>query len=478
MIVFDESDTTVKSQQRVEDRVQALQNDGENIPPPAYSGPSSNTSALHIAAHANDSLPLLRAGYDYAAKEPTSRRFMKAFAAALLIYAFLALFARGIFMIARYEALWSKINHDEVGWPLEDDGKLLRCVRGREQWLWHGAGAPYSASFELPLSAEQVILTSRGRLSKGRVHIIQDPSWTKPNTAAVNISLLYPFEALWDRMSVCMLDLDGASVVGLYTPNRWPALFPDVFEFNVTIRLPISEDHTPLHIPSLVTNVPNFSQFVDDLAGNVTFGLLNLWGSNGPVAAQSVSAGEMSIMSRNGPIEGTFYASEFLSLVTSDSHIKADVHITAHNSNTALHMKTSNGALDSSVSLASASPGAAGDSFIVSAQTSNAPLTLAFPQSPLDARLTLRARTSNAPAAASLHRAYEGSFKLRTTNGRMAVPFDQNAHDPTGSGRTRQLSLSQSERLVTGSVSWGEADTQTGSVEVESTNGPVTLNLV
>lgn len=51
----------------------------------------------------------------------------------------------------------------------------------------------------------------------------------------------------------------------------------------------------------------------------------------------------MSIMSRNGPIEGTFYASEFLSLVTTDSYIRADVHITAHNNSTALHMKTSNG---------------------------------------------------------------------------------------------------------------------------------------
>lgn len=109
MIIFDESDTPAKSQQRVEDRVQALQNDGENIPPPAYSGPSSNASALHIAAHPTDSLPLHRAGYDHAAKEPASRRFMKAFAAAFLIYACLALFVRGIFMIARYEALWSKV---------------------------------------------------------------------------------------------------------------------------------------------------------------------------------------------------------------------------------------------------------------------------------------------------------------------------------------------------------------------------------
>jgi hypothetical protein len=57
-----------------------------------------------------------------------------------------------------------------------------------------------------------------------------------------------------------------------------------------------------------------------------------------------------------------------------------------------------------------------GGIFRVAGTTSNGPLTIAVPESPVDSALALTARTSNAAAEVTLHDAYQGKFLVKTSN--------------------------------------------------------------
>jgi hypothetical protein len=52
----------------------------------------------------------------------------------------------------------------------------------------------------------------------------------------------------------------------------------------------------------------------------------------------------------------------------------------------------------------------------VAGTTSNGPLTIEVPESPVESELSPTARTSNAAAEVTLHGAYQGSFLVKTSN--------------------------------------------------------------
>ncbi|GBE80870.1 hypothetical protein SCP_0305900 [Sparassis crispa] len=125
------------------------------------------------------------------------------------------------------------------------------------------------------------------------------------------------------------------------------------------------------------------------------------------------------------------------------------------------------------------SPDSTGGAFKVSTQTSNGPVHVHFVDSPVDTYLDFSARTSNAPAGASLHRAYEGSFSLHTTHKAPVLHISEHAEDPSGRARGRNVTSSRWRSGLEGSVAWGNPpyDQPLGSASVQSTNSAVTLEL-
>ncbi|OSX61721.1 hypothetical protein POSPLADRAFT_1047004 [Postia placenta MAD-698-R-SB12] len=460
----------------------------DNMPPPAYPGPSSYQNALPLQS----SQPLLSPqadDFEYEPVEPAGRRFLKAFALAALTYCVLGLFTQGTVAIAQRgnrRGGWIRVNpriqvdRDMYGWPLVSDGKIVQCVAGRSNWDNDYAGVRPSKSFELPLSSDVLYLFSRGRLSQGNVHIVHDADWRNPSSVKVDVSLHHASTEILDRISVCQLERqEGHSGVGIFTPLRWPFWSDSAFRFNVTVHIPMTDAALgPTLVSALETSLPHFYQHVGDLNGDVIFDSLSLRSTNAPIHVEPGESDPVHSPTTNDAIEGNFYTSDGLTLMTTNAPIKADVVLyhDAKGNSTAVTIKTTNDPITANVHLISKAPALTGGNYSVAAQTTNGPLRLSFPESALDAQLDVRARTTNAMADVRMHRAFEGTFELRTTNGHIEVPFDQNATDPSGRGRIRQLSVSQRNKLVTGCVNWGGAASE-GRVEVQSTNGPIAMRL-
>ncbi|KAG6897711.1 hypothetical protein C0992_011921 [Termitomyces sp. T32_za158] len=176
----------------------------------------------------------------------------------------------------------------------------------------------------------------------------------------------------------------------------------------------------------------------------------------------------------NGEIMGSYNASKSLTLQTSNAPIHADVTVANdmdYVSDLALH--TSNGKIDTRVHLESETHGGR---YMVTATTSNAPLAVAFPSSPLGSTLKVLASTSNGHASLSLHPTYEGQFSMTTSNGASSI-IRHDVVDPSGKGRVRQvLTNSFGRNVLSGRVSWSNEEGP-GRVELRSSNAPITIEL-
>jgi hypothetical protein len=122
-----------------------------------------------------------------------------------------------------------------------------------------------------------------------------------------------------------------------------------------------------------------------------------------------------------------------------------------------------------------------GGAFNVTTTTSNGPLAVDFPASPVDSKLTLGAKTSNSPVSLSLNPAYEGSFKLQTSSWFKAeANVDKEVVDPSGKDRKRNVVIENTGRgSLSGSVNWdGDKGHEVeGVVDVSTSNFYVRLNL-
>lgn len=136
--------------------------------------------------------------------------------------------------------------------------------------------------------------------------------------------------------------------------------------------------------------------------------------------------------------------------------------------------------LTSSVSLLSTAQGNSGGVFKVSAKSSNGPVSVSFPQAPLDSVQHIEAQSANGNVALQLHKTFEGEFGLQTSNAVPSVERVTRVQDPAGFGRQREIGYEQDRRgTVTGKATWGEAIASRvmGSVKVKTSNGDVKLVL-
>jgi hypothetical protein len=118
-----------------------------------------------------------------------------------------------------------------------------------------------------------------------------------------------------------------------------------------------------------------------------------------------------------------------------------------------------------------------GGSFDVQTRSSNAPIDVEFDEQPVDSTLNGHFRTSNAPAVARLHAAYEGGFTVSSSILRPNVEW-HDEEDPKGEGRHRSVDFRRSgSRNIHGSVAWSEENKDKGSVILSTSNSPATLKL-
>jgi hypothetical protein len=195
--------------------------------------------------------------------------------------------------------------------------------------------------------------------------------------------------------------------------------------------------------------------------------------TNAPIFG-ALRAGHATLQSTNGRIDGAYNVSGSLVLATTNSPI--DVAVALRQTGAFVRLATSNSPLAAQVDLA-------GTAHAVSARTSNAPLELALTGAPADHVLALDAQTRNGRAVVALPPAFEGRFVAETTSHYRVALHTPDVADPRGEGRRRVLDALRwdaAKSSVKGTVRWGEEDDgrkRRGSVEVETTNGPIELTV-
>ncbi|OBZ69749.1 hypothetical protein A0H81_10118 [Grifola frondosa] len=438
-------------------------------PPPAYPGCQSYQRGSPTVYMEPSGSLLSPAPAALGRAEPAWRRFLKASGVAFLIWFIFVLFIRSILEWTRWDRhgdRWFLIDpvHQDVndlfGWPRKDDGRIERCVKAINMW-----DHP-SISLNLPLSADVLYLFSRGALSQGEVIILQGPPNANPNMIKVEVNVEYATIEAMQSATVCVLERSpGEKGIGLLTPAHW--LPHNELKFLVTVEIPPSRDGSPLRIPAFETNLPSFAHIISDLKDKVVFDSLSLSSSDKPIVSERVDVHRANIKTSNNPIVGTFRASRSLSLITSNAQISANVSLYSdndenNNNSSQLIMKTSNGPITSSINLISTTMDESGGDFEVTAQTHNSYLTIDFPKTPLNSFLKLDAETSNSPATVHLNPAYEGGFKLETSNTAPTVHRDVKIADPSGRDRSRVFAMSQVKRVVKGEVTWSNGEDRDG----------------
>ncbi|KAJ7475868.1 hypothetical protein FB451DRAFT_1397262 [Mycena latifolia] len=359
------------------------------------------------------------------------------------------------------------------------------------------ASFPYSAevSFEFLLPSETLLLLSQGALSAGYLHVTTS-SAVSPGSAQVHVIVNYHDDAVRDAVKVGLIKRnDGESGIGIFTPTNWVGYAnTDRLYFNVKLTLPQSNPY----INNFTTDLHNFAHNIDPLKGVVNIGEIFLKGShreiivksltalkatfstsNGAVVADHLVALNATVRSSNGPISGDFYVSDSLDLRTSNGAIKATVGINAGDSNASstLTMRTSNNVIESIVNLETTS--CAGGNFRIKAETSNGPCATQIASLPVDAVLSLDARTSNSPIYVTLPPTYEGDFALSTSNAMADVRrLTPNEPDPAGQGRRRALEImTGNSSKAAGGVYWSRKNISRGDVTLKSSNGTVTIHI-
>ncbi|PCH35692.1 hypothetical protein WOLCODRAFT_166418 [Wolfiporia cocos MD-104 SS10] len=159
-----------------------------------------------------------------------------------------------------------------------------------------------------------------------------------------------------------------------------------------------------------------------ELKGGIHFTSLSFTSTDSPVEVKSVFAKHAEITTTNGLIEGEFHTTVSLALTTMNGHIKANASLyddMLDGAPVSLVMKSSNGQIQSGIHLRSSS--STRSAFNISARSTHGDLHIDLDESPLDARLDLYARTSNASATVSMSREFEGSYRLQTTNALAAI---------------------------------------------------------
>ncbi|KAF8586656.1 hypothetical protein K439DRAFT_1659597 [Ramaria rubella] len=305
-------------------------------------------------------------------------------------------------------------------WP--SDGRVIKSYEGSELDQKAPSTAsppdtPYhcSLSFSVPVSSDLSFLY-RGNSdynSSLKIELANHPG----NDVRIQVFVGYRGTAARDRSRICLLDRDGGGkTVGFYTPLRDHSSQFDKVTITATVSLPNSgSPKNPLIINALDTNLGCWSHHITDLKNRVLFNSLSLRGFNAPIKADSVSVVSGKIQTENAQISGSYTTSSSLVLSTGNAPISAKIRMENRSDSkpTRLGLETNNASITTPISLVSTEkhPSA----FSVSANTSNGPLNVSFPEATKEShRLEFTGETHNSACNVKLPRTYGGSVELST----------------------------------------------------------------
>ncbi|KAG1758340.1 hypothetical protein EDD22DRAFT_910941 [Suillus occidentalis] len=387
-------------------------------------------------------------------RQSPAQRFWKAFGVAILIW----------FLMAAFTTFFNnhciQSSNGEPSHPVPTAGTVHQCISGSD---WESSGRsmnhfPHSAEvfLELPVDSDTLYLFTKGSQA-GHVEIEQSDQPT--DKVSVHVRVGYHTREALRGINVYRLERKTReNGVGIYAPTL--SYFPghgQQLRFEVKIMLPAGKDGDALHVKAFETDTSNYSQNVAHIWNTTSFDSISLKTSNGYINAKSVTAENGLICSSNGGIKGHFNIASSLELVTSNAPITASVSLLNRENETAskLKMLTSNGKINANVDLVTHS---------VETRTSNAPITFEYTDMPVNSSLNSRIGSSNAAVDA-------------TSNGR-AILEKLTVEDPSGQGRHRQVTATQSQRernKLEGSAYWSESKEIDGYSTVNTSNGRVKL---
>ncbi|KAI0827699.1 hypothetical protein BC628DRAFT_1338239 [Trametes gibbosa] len=472
-------------------------------PPPAYypGDSSSSRPAVLEARTSSSSAPLLRPQHHIEQVEHAPKRFLRAFAIALLIWFAVASFARSAYSIShsRSDTFPPHIpggnkggdhgghNRDKDPYPPGDgvtlpnpaEGTVKHCVRASAPFQLRGSHIGPTVTFQLPLSADVLYIFSRGSLSYGSVTFTTASG--SGDEVQVDISSTYESVELLNKVNLCLFErVPGQKGVGILTPEDVANVKDVVFTINV--KFPRGRHGDALRVKAFETQLPLISHHLRDLEGNVHFGSIMLSSRHMSMHSDYLSADVAIVETRNARVSGTYHASRSLILRTTNADIVSDVtlyHDDSAGPYTNFTLLTTNSAITNHLTLRSTSPLSTGGFYDVTADTSNSKLSITASSQPIGSTLLLSARTSNAPASVRLPPAYEGTSVVETTLGGLAkIECDAGAKDPAGHGRTRVCATPRKTPLrVEGYTAWGLDGSRhgMGDVSVVSSNAPAML---
>ncbi|KAJ7749948.1 hypothetical protein B0H16DRAFT_1724830 [Mycena metata] len=380
-------------------------------------------------------------------------------------------------------------------WPIPSDMVLGECVTG-SAWgtsavALTGDSSP-NASFEIPLDVDTVLLLSSYRKSSFSTHSL---SGTLDITTSSNLSdsaniIVHSFDGMRTdkNLKACLMTgEDGRIGVGIFRKGFWW----DTSATFMKISLVLPATTTLAQVEALKVNLPNFSIHVGNLKDSVDFQSVSLKTTNAAVEVNSLSAArvllqtsnarinadslvstDLAIKTSNSPITGTYNTSDSLHITTSNAPINVAVGLANNDKTkpTVLVMTTSNNRLDAKVTLSTKAH--KGGNYSVLGRTSNGPLAISIPGSPIASALNLNARTSNAAAEVKLHGAYQGTFGVSTS---LRASANVTRLDKSGDD-SRHIDFDSNRRgEVRGSVYEKESGKELGEVRVRTSNAPVVL---
>ncbi|KAJ7167980.1 hypothetical protein C8R46DRAFT_951099 [Mycena filopes] len=334
-------------------------------------------------------------------------------------------------------------NWAPYGWNTPSDLALDQCVTGS---AWGSSATALTsdlspaASFEIPLKADTVLLLSSYSQSSffsksslsGNLDVKTSPDLN--DTAKVVVHSFAGMRTDGNIRACLMTGENGRIGVGIFRKGVWW----DSGSTFMKISLILPATGTPPQVEGLEIHLPNFTINVADLNDAVAFKSVSvqtsnstvqvkalssehirLRTSNAAIKADSLVSTDLTLKTSNAGISGNFNTSSSLHLTTSNAPIDVVVGLESLNKTgrpTVLVMRTSNNRLNAKVTLTTNASKDKGGAFNVLARTSNGPLNLSVPGSPVQSKLTLNAITSNARAEVRLHRAYQGAFAVSTSS--------------------------------------------------------------
>ncbi|KAH9067777.1 hypothetical protein EDB87DRAFT_1678160 [Lactarius vividus] len=440
-------------------------------PPPPYISPQSTNHYIVPATF----LPR---------PESAGKRFIKALVVAVLIWLLTGAFVSSCLDL--FGVIRLNVMKGDIGIPEVEDGDINNCpswttVSDRAHpWLPSRPFGSWSrVSLSLPVDSDALYLVARGALASGDLYVSESP---EVKDVYVKVFVHHRGSIALSRATVCQLSRgDGQVGVGIFTPRRWYIPSRDTLHFVVEVKLPANRDAIR-YVPSFQADLPMFALDMGDISA-FRFGDVSLRSTNSHIKVKGAIASTFNVHSVNGGISGAFNISKSLTIVTTNAPVSVKIGALNGESEkpTEVFIQTTNGRINAGISLMSNSSSGTGGAFGVNTHTTNSPIEVIYDDSPVDSILKFDAASTNSRVHAALHRAYEGTFALATTNG--GVVFDRlhNHEDPSGQGRKRSLTKRYVGRnRVFGKVEWVPPSSdhdRSSSVNVATTNDVITLTI-